>query len=98
MKLRHVSIALFALILPTALFYLIRLNDAVDLRLSMPSGHFYIVSAAALLAVVLAAAVGVSGIRLRNTNVILLSLAFVSLAEVFAVHGLSTPGFVMHET
>jgi len=98
MKLRHVSVVLFAIVLPTALFYLIQMNGAVDLRLAMPNGHFYIVSAAALLAVALAAAVGVSGIRLRNTKVILLSLAFVSLAEVFAVHGLSTPGFVMHES
>jgi HD-GYP domain-containing protein (c-di-GMP phosphodiesterase class II) len=69
-----------------------------DILLVMPRGHFYIVSAVAILSTVVAIAVGVAGSRIRNIKVKFLSLAFISLAEIFAVHGLSTPDFLLHAT
>jgi putative nucleotidyltransferase with HDIG domain len=38
---------------------------------------------------------GVSGIRLRNLQVLLISLGFISLTILFTLHGLSTPGLLL---
>lgn len=70
----------------------------MDVTVRIPSGHFYIVSAVALLAVVIAFAVGIAGRRVRNIKVSFLALAFISMAELFMVHGLSTPNLLLHPT
>jgi HD-GYP domain-containing protein (c-di-GMP phosphodiesterase class II) len=80
-----------------ALFEWLR-RSPYDIQYVAPHGHFYIVSAVALLATAVGAAVGIAGGRLRNIQVSFLSLAFISLAGVFTVHGLSTPGLLMHAT
>jgi len=67
-----------------------------DARLSFPEGHFYVVSIVSLLAVIVAFAVGIAGRRVRNIKIVFLGLAFISLAEVFMVHGLSTPDLMLH--
>src|SRR5690606_18728824 len=67
-----------------------------DLSVSLPTGHFYVVSVVSLLAAAVSFAIGVAGNRLRNTKITFLSLAFLSLALVFSVHGLSTPHFLIH--
>lgn len=69
-----------------------------DPYLVLPKGHFYIVSAVALLSTILAIAVGIAGKRLRNIKISFLSLAFVSLAQLFFLHGLATPHFLLPET
>jgi HD-GYP domain-containing protein (c-di-GMP phosphodiesterase class II) len=66
-------------------------------RLEHPVGHFYIVSIVSLLALLVSIAVGVAGVRLRNVNITFLSIGFISLAGLFMLHGLSTPGFLIHE-
>jgi len=76
----------------------LRSQPAIDAMLEAPEGHFYVVSLVALLATVLAACVGIAGMRLRNTNVTFLALAYITLAGIFLVHGLSTPGMMMHPT
>jgi HD-GYP domain-containing protein (c-di-GMP phosphodiesterase class II) len=87
-----------AMLLPYLLYEYVSRNPALDLSFSLPKGHFYVVSTVAVLAAVVAVAVGIAGTRLRNVKVSFLSLAFVSLAVLFAVHGLSTPDFLLHET
>ncbi len=67
----------------------------VDPIFEAPRQHFYIVSAASLLAALIALAIGVAARRQRNIEVSFLALAFLSLALLFAVHGLSTPGFLL---
>jgi putative nucleotidyltransferase with HDIG domain len=57
--------------------------------------HFNIVSATSLVALLVAIVVGIVGLRQRNQQVIYVSLAFISLAAFFSVHGLSTPGFII---
>ncbi|KQL45534.1 phosphohydrolase [Brevibacillus choshinensis] len=89
---------IFAVIFPFLLFGYLRMDTALDRQIVLPSGHFYIVSSVAILGIVIAISVGVAGSRLRNIKVTLLSLAFLSLAAIFAVHGLSTPHFLLHET
>ena len=69
-----------------------------DPYLMLPRGHFYIVSAVALLSTLLAIAVGIAGKRLRNIKITFLSLSFVSLAQLYFLHGLATPHFLLPET
>lgn len=80
-----------------AVYGSIRADEKLDMSMHHPHGHFYIVSVVAILALFLSVAVGVAGIKLRNVNVTFLSLAFISLAAIFTVHGLSTPGFMIHD-
>ncbi|CAG7653302.1 HD-GYP domain-containing protein [Paenibacillus allorhizosphaerae] len=89
---------LAAMIMPYLLFEYVRGNSTLDVKLDVPTGHFYIVSSVAILAAVIAVAVGIAGTRLRNIKVLFLSLSFLSLASSFAVHGLSTPNFLLHAT
>ncbi|MDF2682517.1 MAG: metal dependent phosphohydrolase [Brevibacillus sp.] len=98
MFLRSIFGPIFAVILPFLLFEYLKTDNSLDLQIVLPSGHFYIVSSVAILGIVITISVGIAGSRLRNIKVNLLSLAFLSLAAVFAVHGLSTPNFLLHET
>lgn len=86
---------LAAVLAPYIVFQYLIMNSALDPKIVAPNGHFYIVSSVALLATIVALVVGVSGRRLRNIQVTFLAMAFLSLAEVFAIHGLATPGFIL---
>ncbi|MFJ9501156.1 HD-GYP domain-containing protein [Brevibacillus centrosporus] len=88
----------FAAIVPLLFFTFLRMNESLDPLVVLPKGHFYIVTCVALLGALFAISVGVAGSRLRNSKVKVLSLAFLSLAAAFAVHGLSTPNFLLHAT
>lgn len=89
---------LLAAVIPYLLFEALRNGILPDPRVIMPHGHFYIVSAASLLAAVIAAAVGIAGRRLRNIKVSFLALSFISLSLIFMLHGLSTPNFLLSVT
>lgn len=86
---------LLAVLLPLLLFQYLAAWSSRDVEMNHPSGHFYVVGSVALLATVIALLAGIAGSRLRNIEVSFLSLAFISLAELFAVHGFSTPGLLM---
>lgn len=98
MKNYHFIGPLLAVALPFILFLCLREGLFVDPLFMMPRGHFYIVSAVALLSAVIAITVGIAGKRLRNIKVSFLALAFVSLTLMFLLHGLSTPGFLLPAT
>ncbi len=87
-----------ATLLPIAVYEWLRSFQAADISVESVTGHFYFVSIIAALAMFVAIAVGIAGQRLRNIKVAFLSLAYVSLAGLFVLHGISTPGFMMHET
>jgi len=87
--------AILAGIAPLLTFEYLRRRPALDPLFDAPRQHFYIVSAAALLAAGIAIAIGVAGRRQRNIEVSFLALGFISLALIFAVHGLATPGFLL---
>ncbi len=97
MKTRRMIGPAAGILLPYLLYEMVR-GQSWDVHLSLPRGHFYVVSAVALLSVLIAFAVGLAGRRARNIKISCLSLAFVSLAEVFMVHGLSTPNLMLHAT
>ena len=62
--------------------------------MNAPAFHFWVVSATSLFAAIACAVVIGSARSLRETRLLFLALAFVSIAGVFAVHGLMTPGFI----
>lgn len=84
-----------AAIVPLLLFEYLRGFSGADYVLRVPRQHFYIVTAASLLAGVIAAAVGLAARRQRNIEVSFLAIAFMSLGFLFAIHGLATPGFLL---
>lgn len=90
--------ALAALQLIPLLGYILIQFTPYDAWIHNPSGHFYIVSLVSILALVFAAAVGVVATRVRNIKVSFLSLSYVSLAAMFILHGLTTPGFLMNHS
>ena len=83
---------------PVLVFEYLRARPALDMVLRAPAHHFAVVTAASLLAGVVAAVIGLAGWRQRNLQVTFVGLAFMSLAFIFALHGFSTPGFVMGPT
>jgi HD-GYP domain-containing protein (c-di-GMP phosphodiesterase class II) len=88
--------ALWALVLgaPVAVFLLLLANPAWDRRWADSEFHFWAVSATTL-AAALACAIFIGRARsLRETRTIFLGLAFMSIAGIFAVHGLTTPGHI----
>ena len=85
----------FWILLPLALYIFLRLYPSFDPAIIVPLHHFNIVSATSLVALLVAVVVGIVGLRQRNQQVIYVSLAFVSLAAFFSVHGLATPGFLI---
>ena len=86
-----------AVVLPLLCYAFLLLQPELDRSIPAPVSHFYITSAAALLAAALSIAVGVAGVRVRNVQVVSLSIAFTSLAIIFSLHGLSTPGLILEE-
>ncbi|MBX3002371.1 MAG: HD-GYP domain-containing protein [Anaerolineales bacterium] len=75
--------------------YLHFLAPAADVYLPHPGHHFHLVSIISAISLGVAIAVGMVGVRQRNLQVIYVALAFVSLATLFSLHGLTTPGFML---
>lgn len=99
---RNLNIGLFSLrnptlwvLLPLTVYILLKLKPRLDAVIEVPMHHFNIVSATSLVALLVAIVIGVVGLRQRNQQVIYVSLAFISLATFFSVHGLTTPGFLL---
>lgn len=84
--------------IPLAFYFGLRGSPQLDPAVAAPTGHFQVVTAAAILAAMVAIAVGLAGYRLRNIQVTLLAMAFTSLAVIFTFHGLATPGFLLPPT
>src|SRR5688572_16622101 len=89
------TISVMALaLLPLALFFFLLANPAYDASVNIPSHHFFIVSLISLLALALGVLTCYSAYRLNAPSVLLLSLSFLGIAGVFAIHGLTTPGML----
>ena len=63
----------------------------------LPIQHFYIVSAASLLAAAVAAILAVTTVQIGLYRVLLICLGFTSMGAIFAVHGLLTPGVIVSD-
>jgi len=81
----------------TATFFIVQARDSAGTGWSWnsPTGHFWIVSAAALVCAVLALGSGIAASRTANWRVTLIAMSFIAMAGIFSVHGLATPGFIV---
>src|SRR5262245_56380986 len=62
---------------------------------AVPDVHFYAVSATALVCPALAVTLGIAGIRRRDRRSAAIGAGFTVMAALLAVHGLTTPGFLI---
>ena len=85
-----------ALLLATTLAAIAVLLAApgLDGPIMLPEAHFYIVSAASLLAAAVCVALVISARSIRETRILFLALCFFSLGMIFSIHGLTTPGHI----
>jgi HD-GYP domain-containing protein (c-di-GMP phosphodiesterase class II) len=83
-------------ILPAAFAYL-RLHREQDITIGGGTSHFVIVSATALVALVLAGAVLLAARRLPDARTLFLASGFLAMAGIFLAHGAGTaPVFTQH--
>lgn len=92
--LQHAAVGL-AIAMPAAAFGLIQAVPGWDPVVMRPAGHFYVVSAAALLSGMIGTALALSVESVRTTRTVYLALGFIAIALIFATHGLGTPGFIV---
>jgi adenylate cyclase len=78
-------------LVPIALLALLRLAPDADRRWENQSAHFWLVLAAALLALGLGYAVSMAARRRRDARLFLISLAFMASAGFLGLHALATP-------
>jgi HD-GYP domain-containing protein (c-di-GMP phosphodiesterase class II) len=86
-----------ALAAPIATLAIARAYPAADGLQMRFAFHFWIVGVTALASAVACAVVIAAAKTLRETRLLFLSLAFLSIAAVFSVHGLLTPNVVKDE-
>lgn len=91
----NISITVAVILLGYGILQTIPAHDAMW---NLPRFHFYVISATLLVATLSGVAIGWTGIRLRDMNVLFLALAIVSLTGFFLIHGLTTPGFIIHDS
>ena len=84
-----------SVVVPALAFVLTQVMNGWDPAVMQPTGHFYVVSAAALLSGVIGTALALSVESVRTTRTVYLALGFIALALIFATHGLGTPGFIV---
>jgi HD-GYP domain-containing protein (c-di-GMP phosphodiesterase class II) len=86
--------ATFALASAGALVFFF-MNHELDADLPAPTGHFYVVTAVALICLALSVPAAIATLRSSDVRLLALTLAFLSVAGFFSVHGLATPGFLV---
>jgi HD-GYP domain-containing protein (c-di-GMP phosphodiesterase class II) len=82
---------------PIVAFLVLMQKPAWDHTWGTYPGHFWIVSITALGAAIACGLFIGAARSLRETRTIFLGLAFMSIAGIFSVHGLLTPGHIFHE-
>ncbi len=92
--LQHVAVGILVAA-PAIVFGMVQAIDGWDPAVMQPTGHFYVVSAAALLSAVIGTALALSVESVRTTRTVYLALGFIAVALIFATHGLGTPGFIV---
>lgn len=94
---RQAALVALALLAPALAFTLLIKVPAADLTLGSPTSHFYIVTAVAALALILAVSVIWASRRLPDARTFFLAMGFVSMATIFFAHGVGTsPLFATH--
>jgi len=76
--------------------YLLLSMSSYDVRAEAPREHFYVISIVSSFALLLAIIVSFIAVRVRNIKVSFLSLAYISLAALFLLLGLTSSADVVH--
>ena len=92
-----IRISFVALAMPLLLLALLLAAPGLDKSWRTSNFHFYVVSAASLLAAGTCVVLVISARSIRQTRILFLALSFFSLATIFSVHGLATPGHLIHD-
>jgi HD-GYP domain-containing protein (c-di-GMP phosphodiesterase class II) len=96
-SLRTIALVVAGLGLPLLACVIFERAPATDIVLGTPTDHFYVVSTVALLALGFAVAVIVASRKLPDPRTFFLAMGFISMATIFAAHGLGTsPLFQQH--
>ncbi|HEX6513594.1 MAG TPA: HD-GYP domain-containing protein [Chloroflexota bacterium] len=80
----------FQLSLPLLLFWLLHSDPLVDQSRRLPNFHFIVVSAAAIVGLVVAGVIAHAARSHRDARVFLVALALLSISGIFLMHALST--------
>src|ERR671914_741792 len=88
---RSLALAAVAALVPLGLLVLLRAAPDADKRWENQPAHFWLVLAAALLALGLGYTVNVAARRRRDARLFLISLAFMASAGFLGLHALATP-------
>ena len=93
----QVSAWVGGLVASTAVFAVLREQPSLDKMLAWqsPSGHMWVVSPVAAVALVVGVVAAVTAWQRANARTLWVALAFLSMAGFFFVHGLVTPGFLV---
>src|SRR5690349_20492273 len=87
--------AVLALLIgPVVIYVALRLFPGWDPLWAAPIFHFYIVSYTALVALVVAVFI-FAGLGFDAAQAVFVAAAFASMAALFLLHGLATPGMMM---
>ncbi len=92
---RAIGGALVFVTAPLALLVVLRLRPELDARWENQPAHFWLVVAAAAIAVTLGYAVTVAARRRQDARLFVISLAFITGAGFLGLHGLATPGVLV---
>lgn len=79
-----------------AAYIVLQIHSSWNPIVSAPRTHMYIVSSTAFVTLLVSIFIGLMAYRLRNIQLLCLSLGFISMTELFAAHGISTPGIMMN--
>jgi putative nucleotidyltransferase with HDIG domain len=61
----------------------------------LPTPHFYVVTAVAAIAFAISLLLSITAVRAQHYKLLLLALGFMTMAGLFALHGLATPGILL---
>lgn len=86
---------IWSVIFPLAFYVFMLATPSINITFRELEFHFYVVSSVSIIAAGISITLGISGIRIRNIQVQLVALAFISLTIFFSLHGLTTPGLLI---
>ncbi|MBF6599387.1 MAG: HD-GYP domain-containing protein [Dehalococcoidia bacterium] len=85
------------LLAPMLLFALLRVVPSLDTSYASLSFHFWTTTSTSIAAALATVVVIVAARSIRETRLLFLALAFLSIAAIFLIHGLNTPSYVQNE-
>src|SRR3990170_2740049 len=93
-----VSVGVYALVLlpPAAVLYWLLGHPRQNLEFIVPFEHLVIVGNVSLVALIVAILLTRSVLQTKQAGVLLVALGFMSMAGLFGVHALATPGIIIH--